>query len=131
MAAVTVTQEGPYTLVSLKHGTLVDMRTEKSIFRQRYELFLQAGRRQQLAIYHGRIKGLDFGAARYACGEDFAHITRAKVLVLETMLNRTFANLMLKLNRPQFPVHVCVSVNQARELLDRHYLQRDSMEGRS
>jgi hypothetical protein len=75
MTAVTVSQDGPFTLVDLKNGTLVDMRVELSIYRQRLTLFNMNRQRKQLAIYLGRIRGLDFTAARYACGEDFEQIT--------------------------------------------------------
>ena len=121
MTAVTVSQDGPFTLVDLKNGTLVDMRVELSIYRQRLTLFNMNRQRKQLAIYLGRIRGLDFTAARYACGEDFEQITEAKVLVLENMLNRTFANMMLTLNKPQFPVHVCGSLSQAKAWLQENY----------
>ncbi|MCG8393755.1 MAG: hypothetical protein MI745_11795 [Pseudomonadales bacterium] len=121
MAAVTVSQDGPFTLVDIKHGTQIDMRTELSIYRQRLNLFNRHKQRKQLAIYVGRIKGLDFSAARFACGEDFAVITEAKVLVLESVLNRTYANMMLKLNKPDFPVYICGSVAQAKEHLMAHH----------
>lgn len=121
MTAVNVAQDGPFTMVELKHGTQVDMRVELSIYRQRLTLFNMQRQRKQLAIYVGRIRGLDFTAARYACGEDFEQITEAKVLVLESVLNRTFANMMLSLNKPQFPVYVCGSVAQAKAcLLEKH-----------
>mgnify|MGYP001165079491 FL=1 len=121
MSAVNVSQDGPFTMVDLKNGTQVDMRVELSIYRQRLTLFNMNRQRKQLAIYVGRIRGLDFTAARYACGEDFEQITEAKVLVLESVLNRTFANMMLTLNKPQFPVYVCGSVSQAKAcLLENH-----------
>ena len=43
------------------------------------------------------------------------------MLVLESILNRTFANMMLTLNKPQFPVYVCASLAEAKAcLLEKH-----------
>lgn len=123
MSAVTVTQDEPFTLVELKKDTQVDMRVQLSIYRQRLRLFNQHQQRKQLTIYVGHIKGLDYTAARYSCGEDFAQITEAKAMVLESILNRTYANMMLKLNKPAFPVYICGSVNQAKECLLKHHPQ--------
>lgn len=116
-AAVKVYQEDGFTMVDIKNGTMVDMALELSIYRQRHTLFGQHHQEKQLAIYFGRIEGLDFGASRYACGADFASITEAKVLVLESALNRTYANMMLQMNKPAFPIYTCTSIKQARALL--------------
>lgn len=121
--AIRVHQDGDFTIVDIKDGTTVDMAQELSIYRQRHALFGQHHQRKQLAIYTGRIEGLDFAASRFACGDDFAEITEAKVLVLENALNHTFANMMLKMNKPAFPVYICGSVDQARDLLSRKYLK--------
>ena len=120
-AAIRVYQEDGFTMVDIKDGTVMDMAQELSIYRQRHAIYTQRQKRKQLAIYIGRIGGLDFGASRYACGKDFASITEAKVLVLENLLNRTFANIMLKMNKPAFPVYICNSIHQARELLSTLY----------
>ena len=116
-SAARVYQDGHFVMVDIKNDTQVDMALELSIYRQRLALFQRQPQRKQLAIYVGRIKGLDFNASRYACGKGFAEITEAKVLVLQNVLNRTFANMMLKLNQPQFPVYICDSVKQAQQLL--------------
>ncbi len=116
-SAARVYQDGPFVMVDIKNDTQVDMALELSIYRQRLALYKRHQQRKQLAIYVGRIQGLDFNASRYACGKDFAEITEAKVLVLQNGLNRTFANMMLKLNQPQFPVYICDSVKQAQHLL--------------
>ncbi|MEQ3637624.1 hypothetical protein [Alcanivorax sp.] len=123
MSAVTVTQDGPFTLVELKKGIQVDMRVQLSIYRQRLRLFTHHQQRQQLTIYVGHIDGLDYTAARYSCGENFAQITQAKAMVLESILNRTFANMMLKLNKPAFPVYICGTIAQAKECLLKHHPQ--------
>lgn len=125
-AAIKVYQEDIFTIVDIKDGTVVDMAQELSIYRQRHAIFTQQQHRKQLAIYVGRIGGLDFGASRYACGEDFAAITEAKVLVLENLLNRTFANIMLKMNQPGFPVYICSSIQQARQLLTKNHTTEHS-----
>ena len=119
--AAKVYQDDAFTVVQIKDGTHVDKALELSIYRQRHALFVQHRRKKQLAIYVGRIEGLDFGASRFACGSEFADITEAKVLVLDSTLNRTYANIMLKMNKPDFPVYTCSSVNQAKQLLrERH-----------
>ncbi len=119
-AAIRVYQEDSFTMVDIKDGTVIDMAQELSIYRQRQVLYQQQVQRKQLAIYMGRIEALDFAASRYACGEDFAVITQAKAMVLDNTLNRTFANMMLKMNRPAFPVYICASVQQARQRLSQH-----------
>lgn len=115
--AIRVYQDDIFTMVDIKDGTMMDMPQELSIYRQRQALFWQQGHRKQLAIYVGRIEGLDFGASRFACGQDFAAMTNAKALVLENTLNHTYANMMLKMNKPDFPVYICNSVQHAREIL--------------
>ena len=42
--------------------------------------------------------------------------------MLESVLNRTFANMMLTLNKPQFPVYVCGSLAQAKTCLQENHL---------
>ncbi len=120
-AAIRVYQEDGFTMVDIKDGTIVDMAQELSIYRQRQALFKQHQQHKQLAIYVGRIDGLDFSASRYACGDDFAAITAAKAMVLDNTLNRTFANIMLKMNRPAFPVYICASLQQARQRPSQHH----------
>lgn len=120
-AAIKVYQDDLFTMVDIKDGTVMDMPQELSIYRKRHALYRLREKRKQLAIYFGRIQALDFGASRFACGADFEEITEAKVLVVDNALNRTFANMMLKMNRPNFPVYICASIQQARELLFRHH----------
>ncbi|EKF74847.1 hypothetical protein A11A3_06430 [Alcanivorax hongdengensis A-11-3] len=117
MGPVNVWQDGAFTIVSIRHGTAIDIPVEQNILRQRMALFLKHKQRKQHVIYTGRIASLNMLAARFACSEEFASITQAKVLVIENVLNRTFMNMMLRLNKPAFPVMATASVEQAKRLL--------------
>ncbi|AFT70917.1 hypothetical protein B5T_02647 [Alloalcanivorax dieselolei B5] len=117
MPSLTVRQDGPLTLVELPDGIDVDPAVQWRIYRQRLALFHMHGERRQHVIYRGNIGSLDMRAARFACGNDFARITAHKVIVLESALNRTFAHMMLTLNKPAFTVSTALSLEQARTRL--------------
>ena len=119
--AIRLYHDDIFTMVDIKDGTMIDMAQELSIFRQRQALFWQHRHQKQLAIYVGRIDGPDFSASKFACGDDFAALTCAKALVLENTLNHTYANMMLKMNKPAFPVYICNSVKQAQQILRTHH----------
>ncbi|CUR46389.1 hypothetical protein BN2364_1948 [Alloalcanivorax xenomutans] len=117
MPSLTVRQDGPLTLVELPDGIDVDPAVQWRIYRQRLALFHTHGELRQRVIYYGNIGSLDMRAARFACGADFARITAHKVIVLESTLNRTFAHMMLTLNKPAFTVSTALSLEQARTRL--------------
>lgn len=58
-SAARVYQDGPFVMVDIKNDTQVDMALELSIYRQRLALYKRHQQRKQLAIYVGRIQGLD------------------------------------------------------------------------
>ncbi|KAF0802453.1 hypothetical protein A6D6_04032 [Alcanivorax xiamenensis] len=117
MPSLTVRQDGPLTLVELPDGLDVDPAVQWRIYRQRLALFHAHGDQPQRVIYQGNIGSLDMRAARFACGHEFARITAHKVIVLEGALNRTFAHMMLTLNKPAFTVTTALSFEQARTRL--------------
>lgn len=116
---INISLQEDVLFVEFPDGCEVDLAVEQVIYRQRRALFEQNGGKKQKVVYLGQIADLNMSAAKYACGAQFAAITEAMVMLANSNLNLTRANMMVGLHKPAFPVLVTSTLSAGLEWLER------------